>query len=373
MSNNKANIQDAIGLLKALIATPSFSKEEQATADLIEKYLQAKSITTHRLLNNVYATNKHFDEKKPSLLLNSHHDTVKPAKGYTTDPFTPTEKEGKLIGLGSNDAGGPLVALIETFVHFHQRQDLPFNLVIAATAEEEISGPNGVELVLNDERFKNLLGKSEITGALVGEPTKMEMAVAERGLLVLDAVAEGKAGHAARQEGINAISIALKDIACIQSLVFDRVSALTGKTTAQVTVIETENKAHNVVPSSCKFVIDVRVNEEYSFEEVIEALQNRLTSKISPRSFRLRSSMIPMDHPLVKAGKKLGWHHYGSPTTSDKALMHFPALKIGPGDSARSHTADEYIYTDEVEKGIAGYIRLLEESMAFYAVTKTGI
>ncbi len=358
--------QDAVTLLQKMIATPSFSKEEMEVADLIEHYLQSKGIATKRLLNNVYAINKSFSNEKPSIFLNSHHDTVRPAKGYTSDPFTPTLEGEKLIGLGSNDAGGPLVALIQTFVNFYQEQELPFNLVLAATAEEEISGPNGVELLLNNETFLKTLNGSKLMGAFVGEPTKMEMAVAERGLLVLDAVAHGKAGHAAREEGINAIQIALKDIALLQSLQFDRISAYTGKTNATVTVIETENKAHNVVPASCRFVIDLRVNELYSFEELINLLKEKMSSTISARSFRMRSTIIPMDHPLVKAGKKLGLHHYGSPTTSDKALMDFPALKIGPGDSARSHTADEYIYISEIEKGIAGYIRILEESKAFF-------
>lgn len=358
--------EEAVALLKKMIAIPSFSKEEMEVADLIEQFLQAKGIQTKRLLNNVYAVNKAFSAAKPSILLNSHHDTVRPAKGYTTDPFTPTLEGEKLVGLGSNDAGGPLVALIQTFVHLYHATDLPFNLVLAATAEEEISGPNGIVLLLHNETFLNTLQGSNLVGALVGEPTKMEMAVAERGLLVLDAVAHGKSGHAAREEGINAIQIALKDIATLSAIQFDRISAYTGNTNATVTVIETENKAHNVVPSTCRFVVDLRVNELYSFEELIALLQEKMTSTIAARSFRMRSTIIPMDHPLVKAGKQLGVHHYGSPTTSDKALMDFPALKIGPGDSARSHTADEYIYIHEIEKGIAGYLQLLDTSKAFF-------
>lgn len=358
--------EEAVALLKKMIAIPSFSKEEMEVADLIEQFLQAKGIQTKRLLNNVYAVNKAFSAAKPSILLNSHHDTVRPAKGYTTDPFTPTLEGEKLVGLGSNDAGGPLVALIQTFVHLYHATDLPFNLVLAATAEEEISGPNGIELLLHNETFLNTLQGSNLVGALVGEPTKMEMAVAERGLLVLDAVAHGKSGHAAREEGINAIQIALKDIATLSAIQFDRISAYTGNTNATVTVIETENKAHNVVPSTCRFVVDLRVNELYSFEELIALLQEKMTSTIAARSFRMRSTIIPMDHPFVKAGKQLGLHHYGSPTTSDKALMDFPALKIGPGDSARSHTADEYIYIHEIEKGIAGYLQLLDTSKAFF-------
>lgn len=352
--------EEAIELLKKMIAIPSFSKEEKAVADLIESYFNQKGISTQRLIHNVYALNKHFDPSKPSILLNSHHDTVRPAKGYTSDPFTPTERDGKIIGLGSNDAGGPLVALIATFIYYHEYTNLPFNIIIAATAEEEISGKNGVELLLNDEKFNKALNGSKIMGALVGEPTKMEMAIAERGLLVIEANAIGKAGHAAREEGINAIELALKDIQTILEYKFDKISDLTGKTTAKVTVIETENKAHNVIPSSCKFIIDVRVNELYTFEEILNQLKSKINSEIAPRSLRLKSTLIPMDHPITKAGKQLGLSHYGSPTTSDKALMHFPALKIGPGDSARSHTADEYIYMKEINQGIELLIKLIQ-------------
>jgi acetylornithine deacetylase len=366
MSNHQHITNNAIDLLKKMIAIPSLSKEEKEVADLIEQYLQENEITTGRLINNVYALNKYFDPSKQSILLNSHHDTVKPAKGYTTDPFTPTETEGRLIGLGSNDAGGPLVSLIATFIHFFERNDLPFNIILAATAEEEISGTNGIELLLKDETFLEKLHGSEIMGALVGEPTKMEMAVAERGLLVLDGTVHGKAGHAAREEGINAIYLAMQDIQAIAEMNFEKTSELLGKTTVKVTVIETDNKAHNVVPASCKFVVDVRVNEQYGFDEVLERLKANVKAELVPRSFRLRSSMIPMDHPIVKAGKNLGLAHYGSPTTSDKALMSFPALKIGPGDSARSHTADEYIYITEIENGIRGYIQLLEATISVY-------
>lgn len=359
--------QDAIALLRKMIAIPSFSKEEKEVADLIEITLNRKNISTKRLLHNVYAMNMHFDASKPTILLNSHHDTVRPAKGYTTDPFTASEKDGKIFGLGSNDAGGALASLIATFIHYYQATTLPFNLIIAATAEEEISGKNGIELLLNDETFKSNLKGSAIIGALVGEPTNMQMAVAERGLLVLDGLATGSAGHAAREEGINAISIALKDIQAIQQHSFEKISELTGKTTAKVTVIETDNKAHNVIPAQCRFVVDVRVNELYSFDQVLQQLQSIVSSELSPRSFRLRSTMIALDHPIISAGKKIGLDHYGSPTTSDKALMHFPALKIGPGDSARSHTADEYIYIKEIEQGIEILVNLIQETAAHYS------
>ena len=350
----------AIDLLKEIISIPSFSKEEEAVASYIESFLQKNGIKTNRLLNNIYAFSEPFDANRPTIILNSHHDTVKPAKGYDTDPFTPTVIDDKLIGLGSNDAGGPLVSLIATFIYYHNHQSLPFNLCLIASAEEEISGKNGVELLINSDSFKQQLNGSSILGALVGEPTKMEMAVAERGLLVIDAVAYGIAGHAAREEGINAIDIALNDIKSINEMVFEKTSPLTGKATAKVTVIETENKAHNVVPASCRFVIDVRVNEKYSFEEILQKIQPSIKSELTPRSFRLRSTMIDMQHPIVKAGKQLGWTHYGSPTTSDKALMPFPALKIGPGDSARSHTANEFILLNEISSGIKGYIELLK-------------
>jgi acetylornithine deacetylase len=366
MSTQHTITNSAIDLLKKMIAIPSLSKEEKEVADLIEQYLQENGITTGRLINNVYALNQYFDPAKKSILLNSHHDTVKPAKGYTTDPFTPTEIEGRLIGLGSNDAGGPLVSLIATFIHFFNRKDLPFNIILAATAEEEISGTNGIELLLKDQSFLSMLQGSAIMGALVGEPTKMEMAVAERGLLVLDGTVHGKAGHAAREEGINAIYLAMEDIQSIAAMDFEKTSELLGKTTAKVTVIETDNKAHNVVPASCRFVVDVRVNEQYEFDEVLDLLKENVKAELVPRSFRMKSSIIAMDHPIVKAGKQLGLSHYGSPTTSDKALMPFPALKIGPGDSARSHTADEYIYISEIENGISGYIQLLETTITFY-------
>lgn len=351
--------QSAIELLKKLISTPSFSKEEDKTADLIGKFLSDHGVEYSRMDNNVFSFNKFFDPAKPTILLNSHHDTVKPSKGYTLDPFTPLVQDGKLFGLGSNDAGGPLVSLIAAFIHFYSEPNLQYNLIIAATAEEEISGAGGVEALLKYRGFLDPLQDKLPESAIVGEPTQMQMAVAERGLLVIDAVAHGKSGHAARAEGVNAISIALKDIEWISSYQFAKESPLLGKVKTSVTVIETENKAHNVVPAQCKFVIDGRVNELYSFEEVLDTLRANLKSEIIPRSTRLRSTSIALTHPLVVSGVALGRSYYGSPTTSDKALMPFPALKMGPGDSARSHTADEYIYLNEIEEGIDLYIQLL--------------
>ena len=342
---------DAIGLLKDLIRIPSFSREESETANWIQRFLEDRAVNCKRIGNNVIAMNRHFDPARPTFLLNSHHDTVKPNSQYSIDPFVPLTEGDKLYGLGSNDAGGCLVALIQVFLHFYESTSLHYNLVLAATAEEEISGPGGVESILP------FLPK--IDGAIVGEPTLMKMAVAERGLIVIDGVAKGKAGHAARNEGENAISIALKDIQLLHAIHFDRLSPLLGPTKATVTVIETDNKAHNMIPALCKFVVDVRVNELYTLEEVREILQENTKSKLHPRSLRLRSSVIANTHPLVQSGLAMGLPVFGSPTTSDKSLLPFPSLKIGPGDSARSHTADEFIFIPEIEEGIDTYIQLL--------------
>ena len=342
---------NAIGLLKQLVATPSFSKEEDNSAAVIKNFLVTDGVKAEQYLYNIWARNKHFDANKPTILLNSHHDTVKPNKGYTLDPFAAIEENGKLFGLGSNDAGGSLVSLIAAFLYFYEKENLKCNILLAATAEEEISGHNGIEALLPQ--------LSKIDFAIVGEPTKMQMAVAEKGLMVLDCSANGRAGHAAREEGDNAVYKAIKDIEWFSSFKFDKVSDLLGPVKMSVTVIETDNKAHNVVPAQCRFVVDCRVNELYTFEEMLEVIRSNVQSEVKPRSTRLRSSAIALDHPLVKAGLKMGRNYYGSPTTSDKALMTFPSLKIGPGDSARSHTADEYIYTDEIKEGIELYIQLL--------------
>jgi len=350
--NDKHLFENAFELLKELITIPSFSKEEHGTAGAISRFLAVRSIEHTWVGNNIYALNKHFDASKPTLLLNSHHDTVKPNNSYTLDPFEPIVKDGKLYGLGSNDAGGALVSLIACFIHFYELEGLEYNIVLAATAEEEISGPNGIEYTL-----KYL---PSLDCAIVGEPTLLNLAIAERGLLVLDCTAKGHSGHAARNEGENAISKAAKDIAWFSSYNFPKVSDLLGPVKMTVTVIETDNKAHNVVPDSCRFVADIRVNECYHFEEVLETIRENVSSEVIPRSFRMRSSLIPEDHPLVVAGKKSGRTVYGSPTTSDKALIPCPALKLGPGDSARSHTADEYIFIDEIRQGIELYIEITE-------------
>ena len=354
MSKNISILQTvAIELLKQLIATSSFSKEEDKTAVIIKEFLEKRNVKTEQQQNNIWAKNKYFDPSKPSILLNSHHDTVRPNKGYKNDPFSPIEKDSKLFGLGSNDAGGCLVSLIATFIHFYEKENLKYNLILAATAEEEISGANGILALLP------LLGNPDC--AIVGEPTQMQMAVAEKGLLVLDCTSSGIAGHAAREEGENAIYKIIKDIEWINNFQFPKISDWLGPVKMSVTVIETENKAHNVVPASCKMVVDVRINDCYTHEEVLEIIRKNLQSEIIPRSMRMRSSRIEETHPLVLAGLTLGKKMYGSPTGSDKSFMPFPALKMGPGDSARSHTADEYIYIDELKEGIDLYIRLLEQ------------
>jgi len=347
------NVADsAINLLKSLIATPSFSKEEDSAAQVITAFFSERDIPTTHKLHNTWVRNRHLQEGKPVLLLNSHIDTVKPATGWQRDPFHPgIEKDDILYGLGSNDAGGPLVSLIAAFLHFYDRSDLPFNLIFAATAEEEISGAQGIASIISE------LGP--IDCAIVGEPTQMRMAIAEKGLMVIDAEAKGVSGHAAREEGVNALYIALDDIARIRKMDLERVSPLLGKVKMTVTQIEA-GKQHNVVPDSCRFVIDVRTNECYRNEEVYELLQAQVQAELKPRSFRLNSSGIPLEHPLVQSGLNLGLPYFGSPTLSDQALMPFPSLKIGPGDSARSHTADEYIRLSEIREGIEMYIQLIE-------------
>ena len=343
--------QKAISLLLDLIAIPSFSREENKTADLIGRFLIGEGVQANRYLNNVWACNLHFSPEKPTLLLNSHHDTVKPNPAWTRDPFTPNVENGTITGLGSNDAGGPLVSLIATFLTFHNREDLPYNLVLAATAEEEISGRNGIEAL-----WPTL---PHIDMALVGEPTRMEMAVAEKGLMVLDCVAHGKAGHAAREEGVNAIYEAMQDIEWFKTYRFPNVSALLGPVKMSVTVISA-GQAHNQVPPECRFSVDVRVTDAYTLEEVLETVRKNVKCEVTPRSMRLRSSGIAADHPLVLAGKQCGCVLYGSPTSSDQALIPVPSVKIGPGDSARSHSADEFIREDEIRMGMEQYCGILE-------------
>ena len=341
----------AVDLLQQLISIPSFSKEENRTADLIEQFLKTQGITTRRKLNNIWAWNKHFDTAKPTILLNSHHDTVKPNSGYTRDPYDAKIEDGKLYGLGSNDAGGCLVSLIVTFLHFYNRENLKYNFCLAATAEEEISGVNGLELIIPE------LGKLDF--GIVGEPTQMQLAIAERGLMVLDCVAYGKAGHAAREEGENAIYKALPDIEWFRTYRFPNESEVFGPIKMSVTIINAGSQ-HNVVPASCTFTVDVRVTDAYRNEEVLEIIRQHVKCEVTPRSIRLKPSKIDKEHPIVQAGTALGRTTYGSPTTSDQSLLDIPSLKIGPGNSARSHTADEFLYVDEIKEGIDLYIRMLE-------------
>jgi acetylornithine deacetylase len=340
-----------IPLLQELIATSSFSKEEDHTASKIFTFLSGKSVSPFQKGNNVWAKNKYFDESKPTILLNSHHDTVKPNTGYTRDPFKPDIEDGKLYGLGSNDAGGPLVALLGVFLHFCERDNLSFNLIYTATAEEEISGKEGIESIIPE------LGNIHL--AIVGEPTQMKMAVAERGLLVLDCLASGKAGHAARNEGINAIYLAMADIEWFRFYKFAKTSEWLGPVGMNVTVIKA-GSAHNQVPATCDFVVDVRLNECYTHEEILETVRQNVSCAVKERSTRIKPSFIETSNPIVEAAKNLKIPLFGSPTTSDMALMPWKAVKIGPGDSARSHSADEFIYLSEIDEGIEKYIQLLE-------------
>lgn len=365
---HKSLYTDAVELLRQLIATPSFSKEEDRTAALLLKFLGLKGIRAIQTANNIWALNDGFDPSKPTLLLNSHHDTVKPNLQYSKDPFQPITEEGKLFGLGSNDAGGPLVALIATFLYFHRSAELPWNIVLAATAEEEISGYNGIEALLKDDRFRKAIHYDEAEPfrdwfAIVGEPTEMQLAIAEKGLLVLDALSQGKAGHAAREEGVNAIYQAIEDINWFKTYQFEKKSLTLGLIKMSVTSIQTENKAHNVVPAECRFTVDIRVTDEYTHEALLEIIRSHVKSTVQPRSMRMRATGISLEHPLVQAGISMGKTYYGSPTCSDKALMPFAALKCGPGNSARSHTADEFIYLREIGEGIDGYIELIERAM----------
>ncbi len=343
---------DAIDLLQNLIRTPSFSQEEEQTAAIINTWLKNRGIKTRRSKNNVWAKNKYFDANKPTILLNSHHDTVRPNRGYTRDPFQASVAAGKLYGLGSNDAGGSLVALLSTFVYFYEKDHLNYNLIIAATAEEEMASKNGLRALLNE--------LPEIDFAIVGEPTGMNLAIAEKGLLVIDAVAKGKSGHTAHENTINAIYEALDDIAWIRQFQFPKQTAALGRVKMTVSMIEA-GKQHNVVPANCSFVIDVRVNDAYTNEEVFEIIDRHTKSTLQARSFRMTSSSIPTDHAIVLAGIQLGRKTYGSPTLSDQANLSCPSLKMGPGNSLRSHQADEFIFLSEMEEGITIYIDILNK------------
>ena len=344
-------INESVELLKTLIEIPSFSREEEHTAACIQQFMRISGIEAHRNMNNVWSHNLHFDPELPTILLNSHHDTVRPNDRWTSDPHKAIDSDGKITGLGSNDAGGALVSLLAVFRKFYFRQDLSFNLVYAATAEEEISGLNGLESLVP------LLPRLDF--AIVGEPTKMDLAVAERGLLVLDCTTHGEAGHAANGVGKNAILEAFEDINWFRTYEFERKSEMLGDIKMTTTVINA-GKQHNVIPDSCSFTVDVRTTEQYTNEEVLEIVREHVKSDVAPRSVRLNSSYAPMDHPLVIAALNAGCNPYGSATCSDQAVLNFPSVKIGPGDSNRSHTADEFIFLEEIHTGVDIYGQILE-------------
>ncbi|MES2387360.1 MAG: M20/M25/M40 family metallo-hydrolase [Bacteroidota bacterium] len=344
---------DAIGLLSNLIRIESFSGQEALAADCMQKFLIQRSMRPQRYGNNIVVYNIHFDENKPSLVLNSHLDTVKPNASYTRDPFHADTEDGKMYGLGSNDAGGPLVSLLSAFRILQERDDLPINLIFIASAEEENSGKGGIESVFSKIPVPDL--------AIVGEPTLMRAAVSEKGLLVIDGLIKGKAGHAARNEGENAISKALPDIQWFNTYKFPKVSDTLGEVNMNLTVLKA-GELHNTVPDVCTYTVDIRLTDSYTHEEVLDIIRANVIAEITPRSIRLKPSLTPVNHPVRAAAQSLGMELYGSPTMSDQALMPFPSIKIGPGDSARSHTANEFIYLDEIKQAIPMYVDLIKKT-----------
>lgn len=344
--------EEAILLLQKLISKQSFSSEEDETALLIMQWFSSHDIKFESKNHNIWAKNKFFDDTKPSILLNSHHDTVKPNKGYTRDPFHPEIIGDKLFGLGSNDAGGCLVSLLALFSYYHKHENLNYNLIMVASAEEESSGPNGLNSVLSE--------LPQIDFAIVGEPTLMDLAIAEKGLLVLDCYANGKAGHAAHGLGENSIYKAIEAINWFQNYEFPKESDTLGKMKMTVTQINAGSQ-HNVIPAECHFVVDIRVNDRYTNQEVLDIVKEKVEIEVKPRSLHLNSSSIPKEHPIVRAGVGLGRKTYGSPTLSDQSVLSCPSLKLGPGNSLRSHTADEFIYIYEIKEGIRLYTELLRQ------------
>ena len=341
----------AVELLKHLIATPSVSRSEEMAANIMEQAIRDLGFQPRREANNVWALDPRFDESRPTLLLNAHLDTVKPVATWTRNPYCPELDGDVLYGLGSNDCGGGLVSLLQVFAWLTAKEQ-PYNVIYLASAEEEVSGKDGISRVLP------LLPPVEV--AIVGEPTGMQPAIAEKGLMVLDVVAHGTSGHAARGEGVNAIYEALEDLHFLHTHKFRKVSDLLGPTIMNVTMIHAGTQ-HNVVPDRCEMVVDVRTNEFYQNEFVFEFLKKHLKSEVTARSFRLHSSRIDPQHPIVRRCKSMGLKPFGSPTLSDQALMSFPSLKLGPGDSSRSHSADEYIRISEIAAAIETYIRLLDQ------------
>ncbi|AER40380.1 MAG: M20 family metallo-hydrolase [Flavobacteriales bacterium] len=347
--------EEAIQLLIQIINTPSISKKEKKVSVLIENYLSKYGFHIQRKYNNIWTESTNYATKKENIrtiLLNSHHDTIKPGKNWKTDPFTAIKKEDQLIGLGSNDAGASVVSLIATFIYLSSFSVLPYRLVLSITAEEEISGSLGVQSILPELGFVDL--------GIIGEPTKMQVAIAEKGLIVLDCIAKGKTGHSAKNTGINAIYIATKDIEYLRNFQFDRKSKILGLPTLTVTKIK-GGIQHNVIPDFCSFVIDIRTNELYSNEELIEIIQKNICSKTIPRSSHLNYSFLDKNHPIVLKSKSIGIKTYGSTTLSDQSLMPFPTIKMGVGDSKRSHTPNEYVLISEIIDGIDIYIRLLKD------------
>ena len=344
---------EALALLQELIEIQSFSKEEEPTANLLKSWLEARGIHVKRDLHNIWAVNKHFDDSKPTILLNSHHDTVKPNAAYTRDPFEAKIEDGKLYGLGSNDAGGCLVGLIATFVYFYEQENLKYNFVLAATAEEEISGENGIAYM------QPILPKIDF--AIVGEPTLLDLAIAEKGLVVFDGKVTGTPGHAAHiPNEKNPVFMALKDLNWFNTFEFPKISESLGKVKMTVSQINA-GKQHNVVPSELNFVVDCRVTDAYSNQEIAEIIQGNTGCEVTPRSLRLNSSFIDPNHEFVMAGLKLGKKTYGSPTLSDQCRLTCQSVKLGPGDSLRSHSADEFIYVQEVKDGVQFYIEILSK------------
>ena len=341
---------EAITLLSSLVSIPSVSREEEQVADFLQNYMERSGIMTGRSGNNIWCISPMFDTKKPTILLNSHIDTVKPVNGWRKQPFTAKMEDGKLYGLGSNDAGASVVSLFEVYRYLSATEQA-YNLIFLASCEEEVSGKNGIESVLPQ--------LPPIALGVVGEPTEMHPAIAEKGLMVLDVTAHGKAGHAARDEGENAIYKALDDIQWFRNYRFPKESSFLGPVKMSVTQVNAGTQ-HNVVPDICTFVVDIRSNECYSNEELFQEICSHIQSEAKARSFRLNSSHIDAEHPFVKRAVELGRTPFGSPTLSDQALMHFPSVKIGPGKSSRSHTADEYIRVSEIEEAIGIYIKILD-------------
>ena len=350
MTDLTQSTSEAITLLSSMISIPSVSREEEKVADFLQTYIEGIGIMTGRSGNNIWCISPMFDMKKPTILLNSHIDTVKPVNGWRKHPYTAKMENGKLYGLGSNDAGASVVSLFEAYRHLSATEQA-YNLIFLASCEEEVSGKNGIESVLPQ--------LPPIALGVVGEPTEMHPAIAEKGLMVLDVNAHGKAGHAARNEGENAIYKALDDIQWFRNYRFPKESPLLGPVKMSVTQVNAGTQ-HNVVPDICSFVVDIRSNECYSNEELFQEICSHIQSEAKARSFRLNSSHIDAKHPFVKRAVELGRTPFGSPTLSDQALMRFPSVKIGPGKSSRSHTADEYIRVSEIEEAIGMYIKILD-------------